>query len=328
MTQKTPDPVWNHAPDLPLDPVPYWYWPPRPVAIAKWLFENFMTFSDRAMYILWAFVIALWLMPVTPEQATLAPGWVAAILLRNYLAVLVVVGALHLWFYGYDAQGNLLRYDARPMNRKGNALFKFGYQVWDNMFYTLASGVPFATAWEVFARMAFANGWATTIGFWDSPVWFLALFPLLTMWQGIHFYFIHRLLHWPPLYRHVHSVHHRNVNVGPWSGLSMHPVEHAIYFSQLLIFLVIPAHPIHMLFILHWQLLGAPSSHSGYEAVWAKDKRRLLLGGFWHQLHHRYYECNYGNPEFPIDKWMGTNHDGSAEDTARIRSRKRKMHAT
>jgi lathosterol oxidase len=219
-----------------------------------------------------------------------------------------------------------MRYDTRPINARKKALFKFGYQTWDNMFYTLVSGVPIASAWEIAARWGFANGYANEIVFTSNPVWFILLFPFLTIWQGTHFYFLHRILNWPPIYRAVHSVHHRNVNTGPWSGLSMHPFEHALYFSQLLIFLVLPAHPAHMLFILFWQMLGAPSSHSGYEAIFAKDKQRLLIGGFFHHLHHRYYECNYGNAEFPLDKWFGTYHDGTEEQTVVTRARKRELH--
>ena len=42
------------------------------------------------------------------------------------------------------------------------------------------------------------------------------------------------MLHIPFLYKHVHALHHRNINVGPWSGLSMHPVEHIIYLGTIL----------------------------------------------------------------------------------------------
>lgn len=319
-------PEWNFHPELPLKPVPYWFWPPRPVAVGKWLFENFLTFSDRAIYIVYAIAIALWLMPVTAAQASFGFDWALLVLLRNLIAVFLVVGGLHLWFYGIDGQGNLMRYDDRPINKRKNALFLFNYQTWDNMFYTLVWGVPIASLWEIALRMAFAGDHLAQITFTGNPIWFLLLFPILTLWQGTHFYVIHRLLHWPPLYRKVHSVHHRNVNTGPWSGLSMHPLEHLFYFSSLLIFFLLPAHPVHLMFLLHWQMLGAPSSHSGYEAVFAKDKSRLLLGGFWHHLHHRYYECNYGNPEFPLDRWFGTNHDGTEEATRITRDRKRKMH--
>lgn len=323
-SNKNPD--WNFHPDLPLPKQAYWHWPPRPMTVLRFWWENFLQFSDRAMYIVLALAIALWVQPFGPEQAE--PGmWMVWALLRNWILLLCIAGGLHMWFYEIDGQGNLMRYDTRPINARKNALFKFGYQTWDNMFYTLVSGAPFATAWEIGIRMAAANGWtAPDITLGSNPIWFLLFFPLLTVWQGTHFYFLHRFLHWPPLYRQVHSVHHRNVNTGPWSGLSMHPVEHALYFSSLLIFFVLPFHPTHVIFLLFWQMLGAPSSHSGYEAVFARDKQRLLLGGFWHHLHHRYYECNYGNPEFPIDRWMGTNHDGTEEMTRVTRARKREMH--
>lgn len=101
------------------------------------------------------------------------------------------------------------------------------------MFYTLAWGASIASAWEIFMRMVFAGGWVSQVTLASNPIWFLALFPILTLWQGTLFYAIHRLLHWPPIYRRVHSVHHRNVNTGPWSGLSMPPLEHLFYFTSL-----------------------------------------------------------------------------------------------
>lgn len=70
-----------------------------------------------------------------------------------------------------------MRYDTRPINARKNALFKFGYQTWDNMFYTLVSGVPIASAWEIAARWGFANGYANEIVFTSNPVWFILLFP-------------------------------------------------------------------------------------------------------------------------------------------------------
>ena len=91
--------------------------------------------------------------------------------------------------------------------------------------------------------------------------------------------------------------------------------------------LILPGHPVHMLFLGYWLMLGAASSHSGYEAIWARDRQALQLGAFFHQQHHRYYEGNYGNAEMPWDKWFGTYHDGSEEATKRTRNRKREMHA-
>ena len=54
----------------------------------------------------------------------------------------------------------------------------------------------------------------------------------------------HRLIHWPPLYHAVHKLHHHNVNPGPWSGLAMHPVEHLLYFSGIIIHWIVPSNPL------------------------------------------------------------------------------------
>jgi len=39
----------------------------------------------------------------------------------------------------------------------------------------------------------------------------------------------------------------------------------------------------------------------------------LPLGTFHHQLHHRYFTCNYGGLEMPWDQWTGSFHDGTHE---------------
>ncbi len=317
---------WHWHPELPVGFAPYWHWPPRPVVLLKWLWQNYLQVSDRSLFLIFAFVVGYWLQPVSGEQAVLAPGWMSLVVLRNLLALGVVAGGLHLWFYGFDGQGKLLKFDPRPMGKRKNALYKFGYQTWDNIFYSLVSCVPIFSAYEILCRWLFASEAIGTVGFADHPVWFVLLFPILAIGQSFHFYVIHIVLHHPKIYKHVHSVHHRNVNTGPWSGTSMHPVEHLLYFSAMLVFLVLPSHPVHMLFLGYWLMLGAASSHSGYEAIWAGDKQRLLLGAFFHQLHHRYYECNYGNGEMPWDKWFGTYHDGSEAATVETRARKRRMH--
>jgi lathosterol oxidase len=66
-------------------------------------------------------------------------------------------------------------------------------------------------------------------------------------------------------------------------------------------------------------------THADYEDMLVKDKRRLALGTFYHQLHNRYFECNYGNLEMPRDCWFGTFHNATAEATVQTRARKKRM---
>jgi|TARA_Y100001970_G_C13459690_1_gene474486 sterol desaturase/sphingolipid hydroxylase (fatty acid hydroxylase superfamily) len=106
----------------------------------------------------------------------------------------------------------------------------------------------------------------------------------------------------------------------------MHPIEHFLYFSSLCIHWIVPSDPILVIFHVLWLGPNAAMSHTGYEDLLIKDKRRLALGTFYHQLHHRYYECNYGNQEMPWDRWFGTFHDGSEHSTTETRKRKVRMH--
>ena len=118
----------------------------------------------------------------------------------------------------------------------------------------------------------------------SNPIWFFVMFLLLPVAQSFHFYWLHRALHIPWIYKRVHSVHHRSVSVAPWSGFSMHPIEHVGYLSLLLIFLVVPAHPIHLLFIGYSLALSSATSHAGFENLVLGDKAHLKIGSFHHQL--------------------------------------------
>ena len=317
---------WHYHPELPLEDRSVFRWPPRPGFLARWFAGNWLTLSERVMMVVLA--IALWWLayPSLEAAETFAFGWVAQVWLINLVTMFAVAGGLHWWFYIRRGQGKQLKFDHREQAR-GNKLWSFSNQVHDNMFWSLTSGVGQMTGYQVLVLWAMANGYAPTITFAENPVWFVAALVLLPIWSAFHFYWVHRLLHVPFMYRHFHSLHHRNVNVGPWSGMSMHPVEHLLYHSTLLIHFLVPLHPIHLVFGVVYNGPGAAMTHTGYEDLLVKDKRRLALGTFYHQLHHRYYECNYGNQEMPWDRWFGTFHDGSTERTAEVRARKKVMHA-
>ena len=316
---------WNWHPELPVVISPLFDWPPRPLDTVRWFARNWLPVTEYMIYLIIALAVWTFLQPGLEETRELGAGWIAAIWLRNIVMMTAFTAGLHLWLYGWKRQGLSFKYDRRGL-AESNRTFAFNSQLWDNVLWSLASGVTIWTIYEVVLWWAYANGVVPMIGFEDSPVWFVLLFLLLPVWQSFHFYWVHRFLHWPPLYRLAHAVHHRNVSVGPWSGFSMHPIEHVIYLSAPLVFLVVPSHPLHMLFLWYWLTLATATSHSGYENVILGDRAHLKIGSFFHQLHHRYFECNYGNVEMPWDRWFGSHHDGTPEATRRTRERKRRMH--
>ncbi len=318
---------WGYLPPLPLENAPLFVWPPNPVKIARWFAATWHLMAERVIIL--AIAIATWfyLQPALETCVTFEFGWIAYIYGRNMGLVLLVAGGLHLYLYTFAKQGDRRRFDLRDLVRNSRS-FTWRNQVHDNMFWTCASGVTVWTAYEVLLMWAFANGYVPMTSWSENPVWCVALIALVPVWYSFHFYWAHRLLHWKPLYRMAHALHHRNTNIGPWSGLSMHPVEHVLYFSSALIHFVVASHPVHLLYNMQYFALAAVTAHSGYETLLVKDRDSVNLGYFFHQLHHRYFECNYGTGEMPWDKWFGSFHDGTPEATLRMRARRKRMHGT
>ena len=319
---------WAHTPPLPIGTAPIARRPHSVGELARHMGTVWHPLSSRMVILAVSVVVWLWFSPTMSEAATIRPDWVAAIGVRNLVVVLGSAGLTHLWLYRWKRQGEHLRYDQRPLGRK--RIFLFGDQVKDNVFRTLVFGVPIWTAWESFMWWAYANGVAPRLDACRHPtgsvLWFIALLLIIPVYSANHFAVGHWLLHRGPAYRHIHSVHHKNVNVGPWSGLAMHPVEHLILFCDVWLFLLVASSPLHMLFAMMHHGVGAPLSHTGYDAI-EVGPSRLRVGDFHHQLHHRFIECNYGGVESPLDDWLDAFHDGTGDGDRRIADRRRRLAA-
>ena len=315
-----------------IQPNPVFAWPPRPKAIVKYLFgfPGYL-WPFNALFAGLAIVTWLFLQPsadALSELDQLRARWIMPMYARNVGFLLIIAGAWHLRLYWARAQGARFKYNGRWPSKKSKA-FLFGNQVWDNMFWSLVSGAGIWTIYEALLLWAYGNGWLPFIELRTHPVWCVAWLLLIPVWNELHFYWSHRILHWKPLYKAAHYLHHRNVNVGPWSGLSMHPLEHLIYFSQWLILLVVPSHPIHMLYVMQRTALTPAQGHSGFDQLVLEKEgdTRMSIDSFFHYLHHRHFECNYGNNLTPMDRWFGSFHDGTPEALAAMR-RKRRMPAS
>ncbi|WP_322610323.1 sterol desaturase family protein [Pontiella agarivorans] len=249
-----------------------------------------------------------WFQPSLEQCRTFNVDWILYMFIRNEILIWMVCGAWHLVLYILKLQGTKQKYDPRWQN-KGNKKFLFKNQVLDNIFWTCCSAVPFWTAYEVLFMWAYANGKIPFLEWAMHPVWFVAWFFLIPVWREFHFYWVHRFLHWKPMFKRYHSLHHLNVNPGPWAGLAMHPVECFGYFSVIMIHWIIPSHPLHMLFNAQLTALTPAGGHHGFEGPILNGK--VPTGSYFHYLHHRYYRYNFGECLIPFDKWFGTFHDGS-----------------
>ncbi len=314
---------WNHTTPVVFSPL--FDWPLNPKAFVIALTKRWVTVTRNVLFLIMAALVYRYWVPDLSVMRSLSAEWVGLIFLRNFLFMVVVAGGLHLYLFTFRLQGKRLKYDAREKFDKSRK-FSFRNQVWDNMFWSLASGMTVWSGYEVLYFWGLANGMVPSFAFIDHPLVFVLWLLVMPVLLSSHFFLIHRLLHWPPLYKAVHRLHHRNIHIGPWSGMAMHPVEHAIYISSVLLHFVLPSHPVILLAHLYSRCLGPAFSHAGFEKLLVKDTSVVDAADFHHQLHHRFFECNYGTVDAPWDRWFGSFHDGSAEATVRMREKRRRIY--
>jgi len=125
------------------------------------------------------------------------------------------------------------------------------------------------------------------------------------------FYGWHRLLHHPKLFRHVHVVHHRSIDVNPFTSYSFHAVEAVVlgaWIVPAVVFLPIPMAALGAL-----QVIGLGNNvmaHLGYEFFPAWLVRVPLLRwtntATFHSLHHTRSRGNFGLHTRLWDRLFGT----------------------
>jgi sterol desaturase/sphingolipid hydroxylase (fatty acid hydroxylase superfamily) len=168
---------------------------------------------------------------------------------------------------------------------------------------------------------AFSNHIIPYLDMRQYPLYAVFLTFAVVYFRYFHSYFIHRLIHWKPLYKVAHSLHHRNLNVGPWSGISMHPIEPLLYFSCVFFNWIVPSSPFHAIFNLMHAGISPAVGHLGFHRMVVSDDTSVASDNYFHYLHHRLFTVNFGVEAFPLDWWFMTQHDGSPESLARIRRR-------
>jgi len=135
----------------------------------------------------------------------------------------------------------------------------------------------------------------------------------LIAYHDTYFYFAHRLMHKPWMYKHVHGVHHLSKDPTPWAAFAFHPLEALveIAFVPMIIF-ILPLHFSSLLILSMWMIVFNVMGHLGFELF----PQGFIRNGFvnWvntstnHNMHHKYITSNYGLYFNVWDKLLKTNH--------------------
>lgn len=220
-------------------------------------------------------------------------------------AYFAVVGLLFLvvWRWGEERFRG-----ARIQGKKRLSRAQLVYEV-RNTLVVLATG----TVTAVGLSLLYASGHTELTTNADALGWptILATFVALLVLNDAWFYGWHRLLHHPKLFRHVHAVHHKSVDVNPFSSYSFHLIEAFILGGWVLpVVLVVPLY-LPMLGVLQGVgLANNVMSHLGYEFLprWLLrvPLLRWMNTSTFHNLHHTSLHGNYALMFRFWDRLLGT----------------------
>lgn len=219
-------------------------------------------------------------------------GSLTAILL-SALAMTIIVGARYLaasglfaWLTGKVRPG--LYASLRP---------QIGREIYWSLLSAAIYGIPagiVAWGWDNL-------GW--TLIYTDIsayPLWYVPISIFLYLLaQDTWFYWTHRWMHRPRIFRLAHAVHHASRPPTAWAAMSFHPLEALTLavFVPLLVFLI-PIHIFALAIVLTIMTIMGVTNHMGWEIfprfIVEGVAGRWLITASHHQRHHADYRCNYG----------------------------------
>lgn len=142
----------------------------------------------------------------------------------------------------------------------------------------------------------------------------LMLLVAMVLAHDAYFYWVHRAMHHPKLFKHFHRAHHRSITPTPWAAYSFAIPEAFVMFLFVPIWLFFVATPGWVIFTwLNFQIIRNAMGHAGFEFMprwWLSTPLTSWINTTTHHdLHHNGgFNKNYGLYFTWWDKMMGTEH--------------------
>lgn len=134
----------------------------------------------------------------------------------------------------------------------------------------------------------------------DYPLWWLPLSLVISLLIDETFYYwVHRWMHRPAVFRKIHRIHHQSSISSPWTAFTFHPLE-GMLLSLPMIFtiLFIPLHFSVILVQLTIMTFSSVINHLDIEIYTEKLRKhwmgKWLIGATHHAHHHKQFKYNFG----------------------------------
>jgi ring-1,2-phenylacetyl-CoA epoxidase subunit PaaE len=185
-------------------------------------------------------------------------------------------------------------------NRRIQTVKRAGFnQIRDEIFNTVLVTIA-STMFTVIIFWFRDSGWTKfyidtgRYGLWYEVCAIIVVLLISDAW----FYWTHRWLHHPKIYKYIHAVHHKSLDTTPYTTFSFHPIEGVLNTVWILPLVMIM--PVSLFALGIVQVLGMFNnikSHLGYE-LYPKFFSQIfplnmLVTSTNHNLHHTRYNGNY-----------------------------------
>jgi Delta7-sterol 5-desaturase len=190
---------------------------------------------------------------------------------------------------------------------------KKGGQIKREVKWAILSSLVFTSICAM-GLLAYQAGWTAIYENIDehSIAYFIISPVLILLVYETYYYWLHRWMHRPAVFKVVHKVHHESVTPTVFTAFSFHPVEALLQFIFFPLYVIIvPIHPIMLGLVFTVLTVCAMVNHSGVEIYKALLIKKHFIGSTHHDLHHKTFKTNYGLNFTWWDKVMKTENKKS-----------------
>lgn len=224
------------------------------------------------------------------------PFWLGILTLIFFIIItgryFLVAGIFWLIFYVWFPE----RWASRKLHTKnykpGQLKTEVKWSLITSLFFSIA-GTGTVALWQKGFTKVYTD--IHLYGWWYLPVSLV----ILMLLHETYYYWLHRWMHLPAVFKIVHKVHHDSHIASPFTAFSFHPLEgllQAIFLPAML--MILPVHYYVIIVQLVIMSISSVINHLDIE-IYSKNFNnnflgKWIIGATHHSLHHKQFKYNYG----------------------------------
>jgi sterol desaturase/sphingolipid hydroxylase (fatty acid hydroxylase superfamily) len=203
----------------------------------------------------------------------------------------LIAGLFYLIFYNWFPT----KWENRKLNKKKYKQGQFRKEIKWSLITSLlfsVAGTITVILWQKGYTKVYTE--IHQYGWWYLPVSLI----VFLFFHETYYYWLHRWMHLPAIFKIVHKVHHDSNIASPFTAFSFHPLEgllQAVFLPVML--MILPMHYFVIIMILIIMTFSSVVNHLDIELYPAGSKSfigKWIIGATHHSLHHKQFKYNYG----------------------------------